>query len=153
MDIWFRIFTAVIGTIGFSILFRLEVKRLPFAALGGFLACGVYFLFLPMVGGNEFIANFIGAFVATSYCEICARLLKAPVVVFLIPCLIPLVPGKSLYYTMSGGVSKNFDAFSQNGLTTVEIAAGIAGGIIFASIFFYMIKSCVPFWQISKDKE
>ncbi len=151
MEVWIRILTAVIGTVGFAILFRLEKSRLPFAALGGFIACGVYFLFLH-ISKSEFIANFLGAFAATAFCEICARALKAPVVVFLVPCLIPLVPGKSLYYTMSSGISKDFPAFSQNGLETLEIAAGIAAGIICTSIIFYSIKDLIPTWQNPKNK-
>lgn len=152
MDILIRIITAVIGTVGFAILFKSEPKRLPFAALGGFIASGVYFLLLYNNSG-EFIANFAAAFASTSYCEICARTLKAPVVVFLVPCLIPLVPGKALYYTMSGGLSGDFAAFASNGMTTVVIAAGIAAGIIFASIFFYSLKSVFPSWQQIKMKK
>ena len=138
------IVTGTIGTVGFAILFNSEIRRLPFATLGGFISCVLYFFFISLTK-SEFAANFIAAFVATTYFEICAKRLKAPVVVFLIPGLIPLVPGRALYYTMSGAIAKNFDEFSKNGLTTLLVAGGIAGGIIFSSLIFYVIKNYIEF--------
>ena len=42
-------------------------------------------------------------------------------------------------------LSYRADEFSKNGLTTLLVAGGIAGGIIFSSLIFYVIKNYIEF--------
>ena len=48
----------------------------------------------------------------------------------IIPGIVPLVPGGRLFYTMLGAVSENMVQFSENGSAALQIAAGLAIGII-----------------------
>ena len=125
--------TAALGTLGFSILFYVHPRRLLVATLGGILTCGVYLLCGYLIGG-ELLPNLLGALVGAGFSEIMGRLTKAPVPVYMVPCVIPLVPGGALYETMFNFVAGNYDVAATAGMRTLEIALGIAGGIVIASV-------------------
>ncbi|MDD6484478.1 MAG: threonine/serine exporter family protein [Clostridiales bacterium] len=121
--------TSVSGTVGLSIMFRLDLRRIPTAALGGLISCGVYLIFMAM-GTGLFTSSLAGAAAVSLYSEICARILRAPVTVFLTPSLIPLMPGSYLYYTMYSVFRKDFPAFAQNAVYTAVVGFGVAVGVI-----------------------
>ncbi len=128
-----KLVTAMLGSVGFSILFYLKPHKLPLAALGGLLTCGVY-LGTQVIFGGELIPNLVATFIGAIYSEILARLTKAPVPVYLLPCLIPLVPGGMLYKTMNHFIRGAYGAAGNCGLTALAVAVGIAGGIMAASV-------------------
>ena len=123
--------TGLAGTIGFSILFGVKAKHLFFAALGGLIA-GFVAVILKETG--TFVSTTAAAFAATLYCEIAARMRKAPVVTFLTPSIIVLVPGGALYYTVSNLILKEYAQALEYGLSTVDACLGIAAGILVASL-------------------
>jgi len=144
--------TAVLGSVGFSIIFYMKPRRLPFAALGGLLTCAVYLLFKEWVGG-ELISNLVAALVGAVFSEVTARLTKAPVPVYLVPCIVPLVPGGALYEAMSHFVSGEYAAGGAYALITLQVAVGIAGGIITASVLGLFLRYLLaPHVQHGEDK-
>jgi uncharacterized membrane protein YjjB (DUF3815 family) len=124
---------AGLGTLGFNLIFKVNPKHIPAATFGGVLSCGIY-IFFDSVGANLFVSNFIAMLVAATVCEIFARIFKAPTAIFLLPCAIPLVPGGSLYYTMSNLIFENYEAVSIYGKSTLMTGLGIAAGMITASV-------------------
>ena len=48
--------------------------------------------------------------------------------------MIPLVPGGSLYYTMSNLIARNAEQAAVYGANTLRVALGIAAGMILASV-------------------
>lgn len=131
--ILWKLFMAVLGAVGFSILFYIKPRRLPLAALGGFITCGVYLVVQYFLGG-EFIPNLAGAFLGGIYSEIMARVNKAPAPVYLVPCLITLVPGGLLYRTMNSFIQGEYGQAGNYGLDALAVSVGIAGGIMAASV-------------------
>lgn len=125
--------TAAFSTLGFSILFYIHPRRLPLATLGGLLTCAVYLAAGRWIGG-ELLPNMLGALVGAGFSEIMARLTKVPVPIYMVPCVIPLVPGSGLYAAMFNFVSGNYTAAAEAAMRTLQIALGIAGGIIVASV-------------------
>ena len=123
--------TGLVGTIGFSVLFGVKAKHLFFAALGGLIA-GFVAVVLKETG--TFISSTVAAFAATLYCEITARIKKAPVVTFLTPSIVVLVPGGALYYTVSNLILKDYSKTLSYGLSTIDACLGIAAGILVASL-------------------
>lgn len=125
--------SSAVGSLGFALIFRLRPRYLLPATFGGTLGFAVYFLF-DTLGFHIFATNFLAAIAAAVFSEICARVLKAPSVIFTIPCIIPLVPGSLLYYTMShlleGKYAESFSYLTKTLLT----ALGIAGGLIVVSV-------------------
>ena len=68
-----------------------------------------------------------------------ARLLKTPTTTFIITALIPLIPGSSLYYTMSYAFQSDLEKFMHKGIYTLELASSLALGVIIASAFIKLI--------------
>ena len=125
--------TAALATLGFSILFYIHPRRLLVATLGGVLTTGIYLLGVHFIGG-ELLPNLLGALVGAGFSEIMGRLTKVPVPIYMVPCVIPLVPGGGLYATMFNFVAGNYAAAATSGMRTLQIALGIAGGIVIASV-------------------
>ena len=107
--------------------------------MGGVISWGVYLVF-DAIGAGLFVSSLISAAVAKIYSELLARYLKAPTTVFYIPAVIPLVPGGSLYYTMSYAASREWSNFMSYGWKTLQVALGIAVGISFVTATLYYVK-------------
>ena len=137
-----KIIAGFISTIGFAILFRLKPTHWILAAIDGLLACVCYFAFADIFG-NVFLPNLLASLVCAFGAELFARLAKAPSTVFLLPGIIALVPGGTLYYSMSNLLNSNYIEAGHNLLLTAEVAIAIGGGIIAASILRIIIFKVV----------
>ncbi len=137
-DIVIKIVAGVVGTAGFAVLFRLKPSHWALASVDGLLACVAYFFFTD-VFGTVFLPNVFAALVAAFFAEIFARIAKAPSTVFLLPGIICMVPGGTLYYSMSNLLNENYVEAAQNLLVTAEVAIALGGGIIGASILKIVI--------------
>ena len=138
-EIAIRVLAAALGTLGFGVLFNIRGKKLLVGALGGMFA----WLLFELLGGvvqNEPIRYFIVSAAASVYAEIFARLMKTPRTTFWIVNLIPLIPGGSLYYTMSSAVGSDFELFMQRGMYTLELAAALSLGIVTVAALSRIIK-------------
>ena len=138
-EILITLITAALGTLGFSILFYIHPRRLLAATVGGILTCAVYLLAGHFIDG-ELLPNLLGALVGAGYSELMARLTKTPVPVYMVPCVIPLVPGSGLYFTMFNFVTGNYTAAASVGMTTLQVSLGIAGGIVVASVIGLFLR-------------
>lgn len=127
------VLTGALGTAGFAILFSIRPRHVPFAIIGGAIATLVYVL-VDIAVENAFVSNFVATLVCVVYANIFARLLKTPSIVFITASVIPLVPGGSLFYTMSNLILGNLSAAKMYGLNTLKVALGIAGGIVVESL-------------------
>ena len=128
-----QILTATVGSLGFGILFNIRNKRLIAVAIGGGVAWALYLCFFALTG-NLGLSYFLVSLLVSLYSEIMARIYKAPAIIFISPSLIPLVPGASLYYTMSHALNSNTESFLTSAITTITAAAALAIGIITATI-------------------
>ena len=133
------VLSGMVGTIGFSILFKSDKKRILCNAVGGALTCLVY-----VVACHYFqhivMQNFLPALFATVYAEIMARAVKAPATPILACSIIPLVPGGKLYYTTYYFVTSDMEKFDITLGETLQIAAGLAVGIICVSVVVHEIN-------------
>ena len=135
-----QIAMAAIGTLGFSIYFRVREKNVLASVAGGAIGWIVYLVIYHFTN-DVFIGNFAAAFIVYLWAEIMARVLKAPSNTYLIPGIIPLLPGGPLYYTMSAIVEGNHELFAENGLKTVFITFGMAAGMVAAAVsVHYLLK-------------
>lgn len=136
-----QVLMAGIGTLGFALFFAVNKKHIVAATIGGTLSWAIYLIIYALTG-SLFIGNMIAAMFVCIWSELMARTLKAPTNIFMIPGIIPLLPGGALYYTMDAMLQRNKNLFMQKGIDTVIVAIGIAAGIVAASvifIYFFMI--------------
>lgn len=123
-----QLFMALLGALGFALIFGMRKRYLIFASLGGLLCWAVY-LTMEMLLGVEFLSGLTAAAFAVLYAELMARRLKTPATLLVVPAIIPLVPGGSLYYTMACVVRRDFAGARSFGLQTAEFALAIAAGL------------------------
>ncbi|MBQ0135764.1 MAG: threonine/serine exporter family protein [Oscillospiraceae bacterium] len=133
-----QILTGALGSLGFALLYRLRPEHLPLATLGGALAWGAYLLGMQF-SDNIFVACLFASVICTLYSEILARINKIPVTVLLIPSVIPLIPGSSLYYAMSSLVQRDLEDGWFYGKLTFQYALGIALGISLVWTFWAVL--------------
>ncbi|MEE0880012.1 MAG: threonine/serine exporter family protein [Turicibacter sp.] len=131
MDIFLSCLYSFLATIGFCIIFNIRGKMVFFASLGGALGWLGYELSVFL--GNDLSQYFVATIIIALYSEIMARLHKVPVTVYLIPALIPVVPGGGIYYTMEHFLNGNIDDFLSQFVHTIAIAGCLAFGILLVS--------------------
>ena len=137
---------AGIGTVGFSLIFNVKPKWMVYAVLCGMLSWSAYLLASridPSYVSPVLFSSIAGGIACTLYAEVMARICKTPTTVFLIPGLIPLVPGSALYYTMAYLVQQDYGSASKKGIDTLMTCLGISIGIVFVSVVFQVIKNSV----------
>lgn len=128
-----QLITATLGSLGFALIFGLQRKHLPFAALGGMISWSIYLGVHSMTEG-VFLANLCAAVFAVTYAELLAHLRRCPATLFVVPAIIPLVPGSSLYYAMDSAVHGDLTAAGVYGHRTLVAALAIAAGISFVTV-------------------
>ena len=133
-ELFTLLFSGIIGTVGFSILFKSNKSRVFCCAVGGALVALIYACCVKLTD-NLFIQNFLPALFATVYAEIMARIMKAPTTPILACSIIVLIPGGRLYYTTYHFVTgENMAAFQTELLAMLQVAAGICVGITCISV-------------------
>lgn len=133
-----QLITAGSGTLGFAMVYKTSPKKLPVAILGGMLTYAMYEL-VCLLGGGIMAAAFCSALVMAIFSEVFARIMKAPAILFLFACLIPIVPGNALYNTMYNLLSYNEEKLLHNAKITLETVLGIAVGLGVASIIIGVV--------------
>ena len=132
---YIQLVTSLFGSAGFALMFKMRARYLPFAILGGGLTYAMYY-FGGVMTSSVFAAGFLGSAASAVFSEICARVKRAPAIVFLVPCAIPIVPGGSLYRCMLNLISQNYGAAWFYLTETLKVGIGIAGGIVAVSLCF-----------------
>lgn len=131
----FQIFSAMVTTCGFGLMFNIKNKNLLHTSIAGGLSWAIYLLGQKLEY-SEGVSYFIATFAMAIYSEIVAKKLSTPVTTILIAALIPLAPGGGIYYTMYNLLDKNYPIAVQKGIQTFIIAGAMAVGIFSASTIF-----------------
>ena len=130
------------GTLFFAIFYNMRGKKLVTAGLGGMLTWSVCLLATDLTG-SQYIAYLVSAMVASITAEILARFFKTPTTTFVVPILIPLIPGGGLFYTMSAVVQRDWITFASKGQSTIFLFCMLAAGIMTASSVKKMIEGII----------
>ncbi|TCO79035.1 threonine/serine exporter family protein [Marinisporobacter balticus] len=129
---------AFLSTIGFAVLFNIPKKAILKASFAGGIGWIAY-AFSNNYFHSPIVDSFIGACIVAIISEIFARKFKETVTVFVIPGIIPLVPGAGMYYTMMAVVERDFNKFALVGSETMFTAGGIAVALLIVSSMTRMI--------------
>lgn len=139
MNYIIEIASCALGALGYALIYNVKKDKLVAATIGGTFTITAYVIANGIIK-DILLSTAIASAVITVYSEILARKLKAPATVFLLPGIIPLVPGGGLFYTMTGLLTGNKEEFHSYGTSTLQTAAGIAIGVIIASLVFYHLN-------------
>ena len=141
-EIVIQLLTAFLGSLGYCLLFHLRPQLLLPAALGGVLNWGIYLLLEPRLD-SAFYACLVASAAAALYAEEMAKRLRAPATLFLVPSVIPSIPGGSLFYAMSSAVRGQWAAAREYGFHTAEYALAIAAGISLVWALYGMAQQTI----------
>ena len=145
--------SSIVGTIGFALIFKISLKKLPIVAIGGLFTYAfyelVYFLINTFATSSLFttlnclFATIVASIFMALFSEICARRFRAPAVVFLFPCAIPIVPGSALYYSMYYLLRNDPGQLINYISITGQVILGIALGLSVASVIWGIISAII----------
>lgn len=130
----------LVSALGFALFFNVNKRHVALATLGGVLTWAIDYLLTGAIGG-VFIPCMVASIFAAVYSETLSRIKRTPVAVFFVISVIPLIPGRALYYTMYNAVSGNFSETISYALMTLLYAGGIAVGIC-------LIAAIVQTWDL-----
>ena len=128
-----------LATLGFGLLFQCRGWSLLWAAVGGTLGWGVY-LAVAAFGTGDGVAYGAAAVAVTLWSEVLARLTGRPAVSYLLPGLIPLVPGKSIFTAMDLVVRQQLAQAAVAGYETLVIAVALVVGVATVSVVLRKIS-------------
>ena len=129
MPVYMHFLYSTIATIGFSVFLNAPKSALIPAGLTGGIGWSVYY-FLIHTTNNDILANFLASILVALISEILARKLKYPAILFVIPGIIPLVPGLGMYNTMIYLVQSNYELAISKGANVLFIGGAISLGVL-----------------------
>lgn len=132
LPIYMHLIFSFFATVGFSVFLNAPKSALLPAGITGAIGWTLYII-LFRATYNGIFANFVAAAVVSLLSEILARKLKQPAILFVIPGIIPLVPGLGMYNTMLYLVQNHFDLAMSTGADTLFISGAIALGVLIMS--------------------
>ncbi len=128
-----------LATLGFVIMFSIPKEALFTSSLVGALgwtSLSIVHNFTESLIAGTFLASLLVGLLG----ETLARYNKKPATIYIIPGIIPLVPGSGMYYTMLALVENNFYEAAFKGTETLFVAASISIGLIISSTLSRSIK-------------
>ncbi|MGL5694937.1 MAG: threonine/serine exporter family protein [Peptostreptococcaceae bacterium] len=143
MPIYMHFLYATLATVGFSVFLNAPKSTLFPCGLTGGIGWAVFY-YLVTLTSNDILANFIASLLVSLLSEILARKLKQPAIIFIIPGIIPLVPGLGMYNTMLYLVQNNFDLAISKGANVLFVGGAISLGLLVVTSLvktFYIINN------------
>lgn len=134
-----EVISALIATAAFAILFYLPRKYILAAGMTGATGWFIYLLVMLWLDDKTY-ATLSATLIVSLISHILARLNKTPVTMYLIPGIIPLVPGAGMYYIVHSVFYNQIDAAVHYFFETFMIAGAIALGIFIVDTVFRAIK-------------
>ncbi|MEF9941300.1 MAG: threonine/serine exporter family protein [Lachnospiraceae bacterium] len=135
-----KILGVIVAVCAFSILLETPPRYLWCTAIVGAVGSLAYFLCLEK-GINNVASSFVSALFIALLSHTFARVMKAPVILFLIAGILPTVPGAGMYrivfYLIEGNSKKVSYYFSE----TMQIAGVIALAIFLMDTVFRIFQS------------
>ncbi len=131
---------AFLATVSFGILFQAPRKTLWTMGFIGAVGWVVFVLLRQGMEYTSFNANFVAALTIAVLSEASARLFKQPTTVYLVPGIIPLVPGLGMYKGMNQIIANNYDVGMSILLTACTDAGAIALGLMMVASIFRAMK-------------
>lgn len=139
MELLIQVIFSFIATACFGVIFNAPTRAIPYCGFVGAIGWAVFYLMMQVPSVTEVEASFLGAFVVAIVAQIFARKYKAPMLIFNVSGIIPLVPGGPAYNTMRNLMEQNYSLGIQNGMRAFMISGAIAMGLVFAEVIVQLI--------------
>lgn len=120
---------SVIASAGYAIYIYVPKGDIGLSALNGGVGWVLY-KFLSAKTGDMIFSYFLATLFIGFAGNIFSYKTKRTALVYILPGIVPLVPGYNMYYTMFYMVTKDFPMAAQNALDAVLIALSIASAVL-----------------------
>ncbi len=131
-----EIFAMYIASLTYSIINDCPKKELKFAGFTGLVSWFFYLIGLNFTDSVLF-GNFIATLIVTIFCRVLTIYRKQPLTLYLVPAIIPLVPGKIIFDSLYSLVDGNISLAIEYTIFTLSIACCITLGISMSNIITY----------------
>ena len=130
-----QVVSAFIGVVAVAVLFQVPKKHLVLAGVTG--ASGwLVELVMEEVLKSAVFSSFLAALLVALLAQIFARVSKAPVTLYLVTGILPLVPGVGMYRTVYYLLQSNRELTAYYFSYTLQVAGMIALAIFVVDSFF-----------------
>ena len=134
-----QFFYAGLATFGFTIIFRVPKSDIFVCSLIGALGWLTYQV-ASEYGFTAVMACFLGACTVALLSDIFSKLLKDASTIFIIPGIMPLVPGAGMYRMMLELINNDMSGFATEATQTLLSAGAIAVGLLVMGSLLKMIR-------------
>ena len=130
-----QVVSAFIGVVAVAVLFQVPKKHLVLAGVTG--ASGWFVeLVMEEVLKSAVFSSFLAALLVALLAQMLARVSKAPVTLYLVTGILPLVPGVGMYRTVYYLLQSNRELTAYYFSYTLQVAGMIALAIFVVDSFF-----------------
>src|SRR5699024_8155127 len=126
MDAAIQFLVAIVATISFGVTFRIPARHYLPCGLTGAVGWLVYIVCLQVFAMSAPLATLVAALPMTACARFFAVRHKAPITLFLLCGIFPLVPGAGIYYTAYYFLRNDRALFVNRGVETLKIAVALA---------------------------
>lgn len=141
---------SLFATMGYAVFYQLPKQLLIYAGLTGALGWVVNVILMGS-GCSLAFSNLMSAITVAVLSEFFARISKNPVTMFIIPGILPITPGYTLYMTMYYFTQNNIEKGVAKGFETLTIAGVIAIGVMLVSSFGKISRNIIA-KKLKKDR-
>ena len=123
----------------FTMIFEVPKRYSVYCGLAGAVNWWVYLIAMNQTS-SSMLASFFASFAVAIFSQVFARILKAPVSVFLVTGILPTVPGAGIYRTVYYLIRNNSHQCTYYLLQTIQVAGAIAMAIFLTDSLFRMVQ-------------
>ncbi len=138
LSVLLQVVSAFLGVVSLAVLFHVPRKYLLPAGLTG---AGGWLIELLVMNQTEnaMMSAFLSAVFVAVISQLLARIFKAPVTVYLVPGILPLVPGVGMYRMVYYLLQENRESASYYFSYTLQVAGMIALAVFVVDSFFRVL--------------
>lgn len=123
---------AFCSTVGFCIIFHVPKRHILPASFVG--ACGwLTYIFSVSSGSGSILGCFAASCTVALLSDLFSRAFKDAATIFIIPGILPIVPGANMYYTMLAILEGDLERTAVIGTETILMAGAIAVALLMIS--------------------
>ena len=139
MAVVVQLVTSFIAAASFGIIFNAPKESLVKCGFVGMTGWMAYFL-MTLNGVDEVPATVAAAFLIAVISQFYAKLYKAPIVIYTVAGIIPLVPGGIAYDAMRNFVTNDYNMAITLAAKAFMISGSIAMGIVFSEVVSQIVQ-------------
>ncbi|REK65718.1 MAG: hypothetical protein C6P35_10155 [Cohnella sp.] len=133
MTAFVQLLTSFVASAAFGLLFNVPRRHLAPAGAAGMIGWMIYYG-LQQADANPVLATWLASLAVSLASQWFARRLKAPITVYNVSGIVPLVPGGVAYAAMRNVVQNHYDLAVQQAFQAFTLSGAIAFGLVLSEV-------------------